>query len=186
MAFYIVYDRNGDFELMPRPAPQQTMVKVDGDKELIRQFRALSQGLGQAALVKAVEKGAEVIVVEAQARAPVRSGGGQLRDSIHAEELISEPKRASVGVSWRVKKGVSGKGKASRHPVFYGIMVERGTKTRQRKTWRKTPLTTGPVSTGTVRAQPFLEPAYDAKKQQASERIKKALAQMIEKVARRG
>lgn len=179
-----MHDRNGDFELMPRPAPQQTTVKIDGDKKLIRQFRALSKGLGQKALVYAVERGAELIVAEAQARAPVRSG--RLRDSIHSQELISGAKEASVGVSWRVKGGVSGKGKASRHPTFYGIMVEKGTKPRQRKTWRKKPLTTGTASTGTMPSQSFLEPAYDAKKQQASERIKRELAKLIDKVARRG
>jgi len=174
-----MHDRNGDFELMPRPAPQQTTVKIDGDKKLIRQFRALSKGLGQKALVYAVERGAELIVVEAQARAPVRKGsvGGRLRDSIHSEELTSEPKEASVGVSWRVKGGVSGKGKASRHPAFYGIMVEKGTKPRSTKAG---------VSTGTMPSQPFLEPAYDAKKQQASERIKRELAKLIDRVARRG
>ena len=162
---------------MAKTDPRGSIVKIDGDKRLLRQFRALSKGLGQEALVAAVKKGAELVVVEAQARAPVRSG--TLRDSITAVALEKTEKEASVGVSWRVCK-------ASRATAFYGAVVEKGSKPRERKRWRKKPLKTGPVSTGTMPSQPFLEPAYDAKKAQASQRIKKELSRMIEKVARRG
>ena len=172
---------------MPRPTPQRAGIKLDGDKELIRKFRRLSEGLGQQGLAYAVMQGARLIEREAVARVPVRSGGGNLRDSITSEELKAESnrKRASVGVSWRVKEGISGIGKASQNDAFYGIMVEKGTKPRQRKSWRGVPLTTGPVSTGTMPSLPFLEPAFDAKRQAASEKVKVELWRLIRKVAKK-
>ena len=162
---------------MAKTDPIGSMVKIDGDKNLIRQFRALSKGLGQKALTTAVARGAELIVDEAKAKAPVRSG--RLRRSIRSVLLTSRPKEASVGVSWQV-------GKSSRTPAFYGAVVEKGSKPRERKTWRKKPLETGPVSTGTMPSQPFLEPAYDAKKAEATARVKRELVKLIKKTAQRG
>jgi len=158
--------------------PKTGTLRVDGDKELIRQFRNLSKGMGERALVYAVTQGAELIVNEAKMRAPVRTG--RLRESITAKPLATtERKSASVGVSWRV-------GKASRTPAFYGAVVEKGSKPRERKTWRKKPLSTGPVSTGTMPSRPFLEPAYDAKKQAAVRQIKVELSRLIRRAAKRG
>lgn len=156
---------------MPKTNPG-SMVRIDGDKELFAQFKTLSKGFKKESLLQALRRAGEPIVKEAKARAPVRSG--RLRESIALRELESTTKEAAVGVSWRV-------GKASRVPAFYGAVVEKGSKPRERKKWRKKPLKTGPVSTGTMPSQPFLEPAYDAKKAIAERRVKSELLKMIRK-----
>jgi len=150
--------------------------KVDGDKELIKVMRSLSKDFQQQALVAAVSEGAKIIEAEAKARAPVATGG--LRDNIIHEVLLKKPKNVEVGVSWRVAGG------SSRNAAFYGVMVEKGTKPRANKTWRKKPLAK-PKSTGTMPAQPFLGPAWDAKKDAPQRKIKNELSDMIRKKVKR-
>ena len=81
-------------------------------------------------------------------------------------------------MSWRVAGG------ASRNAAYYGVMVEKGTKPRANKTWRKKTLAT-PKSTGTMPAQPFLGPAWDAKRDAAGRKIKNELSDMIRKKVKR-
>ena len=159
-------------------------VVIEGDVELMRLLKGFSKGFKEKALLYAVKRGGEVIKREAQARAPRRTGN--LRRSIMVDQLKSTKKLAKVGISWRVKDGVSGLGQASRNPAFYGIMVEKGTRPRFRKSYLGVPLSTGPASTGTMPARPFLEPAYDSKRGQASKEIKKELSMIIKKAVKKG
>jgi HK97 gp10 family phage protein len=162
----------------------RTDVRIDGDKELIRKFKRLNAGFGKQALESVVMDGAEIIEAEARARAPVRAGGGRLRDAIMSEPLkqVGYRHSAAVGTSWRVKRGISGAGKASQHPAFYGIMVEEGTRPRFRKKGKGK----GGGSTGTMPAQPFLGPAFDAKKNLAAKKVKEGLSGLIRRFERKG
>jgi HK97 gp10 family phage protein len=155
-------------------------VDVEGDVELIRKLKAMSKGFRTQALLHAVTQGAEIVEREAKARAPVRKGGkgGTLRRSITTVKLKSTSKLAKVGVSWR-------KGRASRTDAFYGIMVEKGTKSRFRKKWRKKPLKK-PASTGRGPERPFLIPAYLSKREAVAREVKVQLSRLIRRAAKKG
>ena len=149
---------------------------IQGDEELIRKLTKMSKGFRAKALLHAVTQGGEIVEREAKARAPVRKG--TLRDSITTVKLKSTSKLAKVAVSWR-------KGKASRTAAFYGIMVEKGTKPRFRKTWRKKPLEK-PASTGRGPQRAFLIPAYHSKREQVAREIKEQLSRLIKLEVKKG
>ena len=153
-----------------------TRVEIEGDEELIRKLKGMSQGFQRQALLHAVMQGAEIVKREAGARAPVRTG--RLSRSIAIVKLKETTKLAKVAVSWR-------KGKASRTAAFYGIMVEKGTKPRERKTWRKKPLKK-PASTGTMPSRPFLIPAYHSKRTEVARQIKIEISRLLRKAAKKG
>lgn len=154
-----------------------TRVEIEGDEELMRKLNAMSKGFRSKALLHALTQGAEIIEREAKARAPKRSG--LLRRAITTITLKSGSKLAKVAVGWRNSK-------ASQFPAFYGIMVEKGTKPRRRKSWRKVPLKTGTASTGSAPSNAFLIPAYDAKRRDADRKIKVELSRLIRKAVKKG
>ena len=135
-------------------------LKIDGDKDLIRQFNRLGKGLGKQALTDATVEGANVIKREAILKAP-QGKTGKLKRSIESVVLKQKEKLVKVGVSFQSIKS----------PVFYGLFVEKGTKLRK---------------TGKMKPRPFLEPAYDAKRRQAADVIKKELWRIIMKLKKRG
>lgn len=137
-------------------------IKIDGDKELMAEFNRMSKGLGKQALAHATLQGANVIKREASLRAP-RGRTGNLRRGIIAKVLKAKKQLASAGVSWTVSGG-------DKSP-FYGLFIEKGTKQR---------------NTGKVRRDAFLIPAYDAKRRQAADVIKKELWRIIMKLKKRG
>ena len=147
-------------------------VEIEGDEELIRKLKAMSKGFRAKALLHAVTQGGEIVEREAKARAPVRRGGkgGTLRRSITTVKLKSTSKLAKVGVSWR-------KGRASRTDAFYGIMLEKGTRSRRRKDGART---------GTGPARPFLIPAFESKREQVAREIKVQLTRLIRRAAKKG
>ena len=149
-------------------------VDIQGDEELVRKLKAMSKGFRTKALLHAVTQGGEIVEREAKARAPVRKSGrgrkGRLRDSITTVKLKSTSKLAKVGVSWR-------KGKASRTAAFYGIMLEKGTRSRRRKDGART---------GTGPARPFLIPAFESKREQVAREIKVQLTRLIRRAAKKG
>ena len=151
-----------------------TRVEIEGDEELIRKLNGMSKGFRSKALLHAVTQGAEIVEREAKARAPVRKSGrgrkGRLRDSITTVKLKSASKLAKVAVSWR-------KGKASRTAAFYGIMLEKGTRTRRKKDGART---------GTGPARPFLIPAYLSKREEVAREIKEQLSRLIRRAAKKG
>ena len=157
-------------------------VDIQGDEELVRKLKAMSKGFRTKALLHAVTQGGEIVEREAKARAPVRKSGrgrkGRLRDSITTVKLKSTSKLAKVGVSWR-------KGRASRTDAFYGIMLEKGTKPRFRKKWRKKSLKK-PASTGRGPQRAFLIPAFDSKREQVAREIKEQLSRLIKLEVKKG
>tara|TARA_R110000744_G_scaffold305007_1_gene413363 strand:+ start:13063 stop:13551 length:489 start_codon:yes stop_codon:yes gene_type:complete len=154
-----------------------TRFEIEGDEELIKKLNAMSKGFRSKALVYALTQGAEIIEREAKARAPKRTG--LLRRAITTITLKSGSKLAKVAVGWRNTK-------ASQFPAFYGIMQEKGTKNRQRKSWRKVELKTGTAPTGTGPPNAFLIPAYDAKRRDADRAIKVQLDRLIRKAVKKG
>ena len=153
-----------------------TRVEIEGDEELIRKLNGMSKGFRSKALLHAVTQGAEIVEREAKARAPVRKSGkgrkGRLRDSITTVKLKSTSKLAKVGISWGKK-------------VFYGLYIEKGTRPRFRKTWRKKPLEK-PASTGRGPQRAFLIPAYHSKREQVAREIKVQLSRLLRKAAKKG
>ena len=147
-------------------------VDIQGDEELVRKLKAMSKGFRTKALLHAVTQGGEIVEREASARAPRRkgAGGGTLKRSITTVKLKSTSKLAKVGVSWR-------KGKASRTAAFYGIMLEKGTRSRRRKDGAR--MGTGP-------ARPFLIPAFDSTREQVAREIKEQLSRLIRLEAKKG
>jgi len=155
---------------------QNFRVEIEGDKELIKKLNRMSKGFRSKALLHAVTQGGEIVEREAKAQASVRKG--TLRDSITTVKLKSASKLAKVGVSWRKGKG--------RKDAFYGLFIEKGTKPRMRKKWRKKPLKTGPVSTGTGPVRSFLIPAFHSKREQVAREIKVQLSRLIRRAVKKG
>lgn len=161
-----MHDGNRGAGLMPA-----IEMKLEGDKELMRKLKQLSRGLRPKIIEGSLFPGANIIRNEARSRAPRRPGGGALQQAIVSHAMPMKFGVPEVAVSWR-------KGKSSRSTAFYGIMVEKGTKERVRKDGGRT---------GSAPAQPFLIPAYDAKKEQAQRVIKQKLSDaIVAKVKRLG
>ena len=163
-------------------------IKIDGDKELMAEFNRMSKGLGKKSLTYATIQGANVIKREASLRAP-RGRTGNLKRGIVAKVLKTRDQLVRVAVSWTVSRG-------DKSP-FYGLFLEKGTKEREQKTkkeWVRKWRTKSGVQTnvrrnrktGKVRRDAFLIPAYDAKRRQADNVMKKELWRIIKKVAKRG
>lgn len=88
-------------------------VKITGEEELLRKLKALEDVALGSMLTEAVSAAAQLVVVEAKARAPVRTGN--LREAIEA----GEPKRVGFRVTAPIGPGKKG---------WYGLFVEVGTK----------------------------------------------------------
>lgn len=157
-----MHDGNRGAGLMPAVS-----MKLEGDEELMRKFKQLGRGLRPKIIEGCLFSGANIIRNEARSRAPRRTGA--LQQAIVSHAMPMKFGVPEVAVSWR-------KGKSSRSTAFYGIMVEKGTKERVRKDGGRT---------GSAPAQPFLIPAYDAKKEQAQRVIKQKLSDAIVTKVRR-
>ena len=149
----------------------QARVRVDGIEDLNKKLKKLSRPLQKKSLQQAVLRGARVIRDEARSKAP-RGESGNLKTQIKARLKKSTKFAVAAAVSWTKSGGPS--------PGFYGLFIEKGTKRRQRKRWRKIPLRK-PANTGTMVSQPFLEPAYDAKKLKAAEILKAELWKLVQR-----
>lgn len=152
---------------------------MEGLEELRRAFRELPAELQKRELAAAVSQGAKVIRDDAAARAPVlktpdpRRTAGLLRRMIRATRGVRNGSEASAFVSvrrlsraaWQKFKRAAGNlGAVNPNDAFYWRFVEFGT--------------------SKVQAQPFLRPAFDSKKMVAAEKIKTALRESIERVAK--
>lgn len=109
-------------------------LRFKGGKELARELNKLDTRMRRNIIREAVREGADVVIEEAQIRAPVRTG--QLRDSIKRQlDSKESTKYAAVyKVGWS---------------VFYGHLIEFG------------------IPAYGVGAQPFLRPAFEAKRGEA-------------------
>lgn len=149
-------------------------LKVKGLKELDRALQRMQADMAGGILVDALEDGAKVIVDEAKRLVPVRTG--KLRDAIKTGNVktgVGAARETSgrfiagsrtlseasidIGVDYTFKGGA----------VRYGHLVEFGTKRG-------------------ARANPFMRPAFESRKNQAIAVFKDRLWQRIQAVARRG
>ena len=154
--------------------PLKVSVHMMGLEQLRRALRALPEKIQARELGAAVAAGASVIRQEAKALVPVLKEPqanrlpGVLRRAIRSTRGKRRDSEASAVVSIRLlsKKAVAafkakgGKSSAQNpNDPFYWRFVEFGT--------------------SKMRAQPFLRSAFNTKKEQAAQRIKERLAQVI-------
>jgi HK97 gp10 family phage protein len=166
---YLCYRYRG-FGLM-KFTGNEFQVRIDGVDDLNRKFKRLSRPLKQRSLQRAVLTGARVIRDEARLKAP-RGETGNLKTQIKARLKKTKKFSVAAAISWTKAGGP--------FPGFYGLFIEKGTKRRQRKRWRKQPMRK-PANTGAMTtSQAFLEPAYDAKKGLAAEILKLELWKLVQ------
>lgn len=178
---------------MPKLHPWRTTkapLELEGDKETILMFNKLTEETKRKVLIKATRQGAAVVRDEARKRAPIgryttSRSGGNLRRNIVEVIMTSGEFLASVGISWRNKRGTRGS-------AFYGLFVERGTKPRYQQLnkkfsdiGRRRIIGSTPKSVGEMVSRPFLEPAFDAKKGEAAKVIISSLKKIIIKTAKK-
>tara|TARA_R100000808_G_scaffold489_1_gene2457 strand:+ start:2331 stop:2819 length:489 start_codon:yes stop_codon:yes gene_type:complete len=151
----------------------QFKMMLEGDKETSRMFKKLAEPQQKQVLKSSTKKGAILIRNEARMRAPVKTG--TLIRNINEVLLLATNYFSDFGVSFRVNNQSDG---------YYGLFIEKGTKPRYQKN-RKSERYSVPKYVGVVGASPFLEPAFEAKKGQASKIIIEALKKSIFQVAKK-
>lgn len=146
-------------------------VKVQGLNQLAKRISQLDNRVSGRIGRKATAAGARIIRDEAKSNVPVDTG--QLKDNIVVKKLRGPKGKFNYGVGLIAKeykrtnnktnrrKGIVGQS-YWRNNAYYGYMVEFGTVKMQ--------------------AQPFLRPAFEAKKTAAAERIEDVLKTEIDKI----
>jgi len=149
---------------------------VSGLTELLAALKALPEKAARNALRGAVYAGAKVIVDEAKSKAPVYTGDvskghpppGTLKRSIIMKQIpeASNLYKQTFYVTVRHGKKYQKQGKdgSKSQDAYYWRFVEFGTQK--------------------MAARPFLRPAFEAKKMEAIEAIKKRLAERIDMAVR--
>lgn len=138
-------------------------VRVSGTKEASRALRRLSGSVRADLLVDVMHEAAEPIVRSVKGRAP--------------SDIISEGIRVvnvtvESGGEVTAEVGLPG----GRKPWFHGLFVELGTGPRIQKTTGR--------RTGSMPADPFLRPAFDAEKNNVRLIFAEELRKRLEAVAR--
>jgi HK97 gp10 family phage protein len=140
-------------------------MEIKGLKELSDAMRKLPVNVARNGLRRAVSSGAKVIQIEARSRAPVDTG--EMRRDIMIKRERSTKGEMSAEYSVFVRSGkksrLAGKKRGVARDSFYWRFIEFGTKHMGK--------------------QPFMRPAFEAKKEVAANTIKKTLAEAIEKAA---
>lgn len=152
--------------------PVPVHAEVTGTKELLAKLHELSGKQQRAALRSGLRKGGQVVLAEAKRRAPGKRIPKALavKVSVTSSESyvkIGPKRRAGARHAHLVEKGV-------------GPHVIRARKKPRLRVENTRPLQ---VKHPGMAAQPFLEPGFQATKQQALERIKEAMSAEIEKLA---
>ncbi|WP_186058875.1 HK97-gp10 family putative phage morphogenesis protein [Burkholderia gladioli] len=135
--------------------------QVIGLNDLRKDFEKLSKSQSRGVLRRATMAGAKVIAAEARKRAPKKTG--KLRRNIKASALKQKdaPGIATAGVRVNTK----GKGDSPNN-AFYWRFPELGTRT--------------------IRATPFIRPAYDDRVGDAEGAIRTEIGAAIDKLLRGG
>lgn len=134
-------------------------VQIDGLKELEQKLLQMSPKLAKNGLRAAVAAGSRVIANEAKKNVPVDTG--VLRRAIFMKQIREESGNSKQTFYVGVRKG-KGERKKNRDG-WYFHMVEFGTKK--------------------MAARPFLRPAFESRRVEAAEVIKRRLAERIAKIA---
>jgi HK97 gp10 family phage protein len=146
-------------------------MELRGAKELEAALRELPKRIGKAAIRRALKKVAQPIAEDAKARVAVSSG--RLQRRIQVATTLSKRQRRSRARGADPNRVDVYIGAA---PARHAHLVEFGSGPRRHKKTRK--------SVGTMPAQPFLRPAWDAGKHQALDQLERLLWQEIDKAAR--
>jgi len=133
---------------------------VSGLSELTRTLEGMAANVQRNALRRAVSSGAAIIRNEAKERAPVRTGEMR-RDIQMKRERTADAQIATYAVYVRSgkKSRLAGKARNVERDSFYWRFVEFGTSKQA--------------------AQPFMRPAFEAKKNEAVDTIKATLIARI-------
>lgn len=146
-------------------------VEIHGLRELQERLRQLPRELQGKVLTQALREGGRVIVKDAQGRAPVAVAAhpvgkgkeqvqpGNIRRNIVMRAVKETDSTATVSI------GVRSSGKKSNKNAFYWRFLEFGTKF--------------------IAARPYMRPAFEARKLEAAQKIKEALAKRIDAAVRK-
>lgn len=138
---------------------------ISGMAELARKLEGMAANVQRNTLRKAVSSGAAIIRNEAKALAPVDTGEMR-RDIQMKRERTPDSQIATYAVYVRSgkKSRLAGRARNVERDSFYWRFVEFGT--------------------SKMAAQPFMRPAFNAKKEEAAEQIKATLAAKIAELAK--
>lgn len=178
-----------------------TTVKIEGLRELARALEQFPQRLGQNVLRGAVNAGARVIRDEAKTQAPVETG--TLKRSIYTKRIREESGTLVQTYFVGVRRGkqyrslTTKTGKDRSMDAYYAPFVEYGHFTRRsggrlrftNRGQRNNQQLSDEVQSGQVRwipAQPFMRPAWDARKDDALKAIADYLMRRIPEEVRKG
>lgn len=134
-------------------------INIEGLKELERKLLGMAPKLAKNGLRSAVAAGSRVIMAEARKNVPVDTG--TLRRAIYMKQIREQSDNSKQTYYVGVRRGKSERKK--NRDGYYFAFVEFGT--------------------AKMAAQPFLRPAFEAKKVDAVEVIKRRLAERVEKLA---
>lgn len=135
-------------------------MQIEGLRELEAKLRGMGPKLAKNGLRSAVAAGSRVVMAEAKRKVPVDTG--TLRRAIYMKQIREQSSSSKQTYYVGVRRGKSERKK--NRDGYYFAFVEFGT--------------------AKMAAQPFLRPAFEAKKVDAVEVIKRRLAERVEKLAR--
>lgn len=137
---------------MPNPG---VFIKVDGLKELGRSLNKLGRSLRGKIVRKALKESGKPILAAAKANVPVDTG--LLKKQLKIKMMKAKGGRlgVKVGTQAKIKKNKETGERTKENAAQHAWIVEHGTAPR---------FTEDGKSTGTMPAQPFLRPAFDANK----------------------
>jgi len=142
-------------------------VKMNAE-EIVMNLEKLEEKIQKKLVRKAMRAGAKVLLEEAKARVPVKTGN----------------LKKSLGINSRTKKGnivmyISPReGKSAKYDGFYGRFVELGHILRERCKGKR-----GKIIKH-ISPKPFLRPAFEAKGEEAVRVFTKTLKEEVEKIGR--
>jgi len=139
------------------PRQAAAFLKLKGARELDRKLARLEKRTAKKVMRKALRAGGKVILAEAKRRAPKRTGA--LAASLKVRAAKRSRRRRGVAVIVATAEGWF------KGDEFYGAFVELGTEDME--------------------AQPYVRPAYDAKKGQAVQVIMTEAGRGIEAEAQK-
>ena len=156
--------------------------RLENDETVLRELRNLADGVVKDRVQAAILSGAELVAQEARMRAPVGTrpprkgaGVGRLRKSIRVKGIAVKSSKHEVGAyveadypeNARIRARVPSqkrRGKAG-YKEYYAFAVEYGT--------------------GKMAAQPFLNPALEAKAKEVQDKIASALDELCKETDRK-
>lgn len=145
----------------------RTDIQVIGTKQLGKALRDLPKTMRVELLLDGTQAAGNVFVSEARRTVP-KGKTRELHDAINSRvsRKFSDKHRVVVEV------GVAVDVASSRKPGFYGVMLEKGTKDRKRKTGG---------GTGRVKAQWWLRRAFKRGKPRAAAKVKGSVVRSVRK-----